>query len=53
MQKTTVPVTMGGKSFLICFRKMPKTMATRPPMSSAPMMAPMPKLPPIEVSVGT
>ena len=53
MVKITVPVTTGGKSLRICLAKMPNTMATAPPMISAPRMVEKPNSPPMAVRVGT
>ena len=40
MDRTTVPVTTGGKSLRRGFRKTPSTLSKRPPRMDAPIMAP-------------
>ena len=52
MVKMTVPVTRGGKRGRIHLTKMPKTMATQPPMISAPKMVAMPNSAPMAWRVG-
>ena len=39
--KITVPVTTSGNSFLISFTKIPKMIATIPPIISAPSIVPI------------
>ena len=52
MDSTTVPLTMGGKNFLIFSMNMPRKIEAKPATSCEPKIAAMPYWVPIMVRMG-